>query len=84
MEKEERQVTKIRELVKERNKQRAQNQRKMPPPKRRKLESNMFEPRNNEDMDKVNNKKPEMSKIALYAFLFNCLCTGSFRKNDLF
>jgi hypothetical protein len=45
LEKEEEQVGKIRELVKERNKLRAQNQRRMPPPKRRKLGSKDFEQR---------------------------------------
>ena len=43
MEKEEGQVTKIRELIKERNRTRAQNQRKLPPPKRRKLEGGKYE-----------------------------------------
>ena len=39
LEKEEEQITKIRELVKERNKLRAQKQRRMPAPKRRKLDT---------------------------------------------
>ena len=43
MEKEEGQITKIRELIKERNRTRAQNQRKLPPPKRRKLEGGKYE-----------------------------------------
>ena len=42
MEKEEGQITKIRELIKERNRTRAQNQRKLPPPKRRKLEGGKY------------------------------------------
>ena len=37
-------VNKIRDLVNERNKQRAQHQRKMPPPKRRKMDKNELEP----------------------------------------
>ena len=43
MEKEEGQITKIRELIKERNRTRVQNQRKLPPPKRRKLEGGKYE-----------------------------------------
>ena len=44
IEKEESLVTKIRDLVKERKKQRAQHQRKMPPAKRRKMDKNELEP----------------------------------------
>ena len=42
MEKEEGQIQKIRDLIKERNKTRAQNQRKLPPPKRRKIAEGKF------------------------------------------
>ena len=51
MAREENQVTKIRELVKERNKMRAQRQRKAPASKRRKLDDQSFEPRQEADTD---------------------------------
>ena len=52
MEKEEGQVSKIRELIKERNKNRAQKQRKPPPPKRRKMEEGTYEPRQENQQEK--------------------------------
>ena len=59
MAKEERQISKIRELIKERNKIRAQRQRKMPAPKRRKLNETQFEPRQDKEQEDVNTRGGE-------------------------
>ena len=51
MAKEEIQISKIRNLIKERNKTRAQGQRKMPASKRRKLDETHYEPRQDKERE---------------------------------
>ena len=45
------QISKIRDLIKDRNKKRAQRQRKMPAPKRRKLDETHYEPRQDKEQE---------------------------------
>ena len=62
MAKEEGQVAKIRELIKERKKIRVQRQRKAPAPKRRKLNDQEFEPRQDKEHGNMETNRGEEKK----------------------